>query len=68
MRSSDRAELPEIDRDIPTTPRDVEVLKRLWLGEPGKNVLPELVRFERMVPPAAPSRRISEGWEPFTLE
>ena len=68
MRSSDDAELPDLERDLPTTREDIAVLRKLWLGEPGKNLLPELVRLDRAFPQVAPSRRTSEGWEPFTLE
>ena len=68
MSSNDRAELPDIARDIPTTDRDIAVLRELRLGKPGENLLPLLLRLQRRLPPGKPSDVTSEGWEPFTLE
>lgn len=68
MRSKDGADLPDLERDIPTTERDIAVLRELRLGRPGENLLPLLLRLERRLPPAPPSTATSEGWEPFTLE
>ncbi|HKB72222.1 MAG TPA: hypothetical protein VKH46_15355 [Thermoanaerobaculia bacterium] len=67
MKSSERAELPDIERDIPTTREDVAMLHDLWIGKPGVNLLPLLLRLQSGLPPREPSRATSEGWEPFTL-
>ena len=63
----DRGELPDIARDIPTTDEDIAVLRALRLGNPGENLLPLLIRLQRSLPAPPPSRKTSEGWEPFTL-
>jgi hypothetical protein len=68
MKSNDRAELPDLERDLPTTERDVAVLHELWMGKPGENLLPLLLRLQSRMPPGEPSRATSEGWEPFTLK
>lgn len=67
MTSNDRAELPEIAKDIPTTREDVEALRRLRLGNPGENLLPLLLILQRNLPPAPPPLATSEGWLPFEL-
>lgn len=59
--------LPDIARDIPTTEDDIVVLRALRLGKLGENLLPLLIRLQKNIPSPPPSRKTSEGWEPFTL-
>jgi hypothetical protein len=61
------SDLPDIARDIPTTDEDVAALRRLWLGTPGENLLPLLLRLQRRAGPAAPPASTPNGWPPFEL-
>jgi hypothetical protein len=71
-RHSEKAEAPppgallDLERDLPTTPHDCEVLRHLRDHRPAVATFPDLSSF----PAAARSlarRGTSDGWEELTL-
>ncbi len=68
MTSSRETVLTDLEKDIPTTEGDVEVLRRLR-SEKAKAPFDEQQKLVDQLPPAArkQSRSTSEGWVEFTL-
>ena len=68
MSSSNGEVLKNLERDLPTTSRDVAALRRLRAHQPAdpfaaiQALVDELPRAARV-----PRRTTSEGWEPFEL-
>lgn len=69
MRSK-KAELLDIDQDIPTTPQDVEALRKNRPTAMGEDWLDQLTRLSEQIPNLEEilrRRKTFEGCEPFEL-
>lgn len=72
MSSTRELDPLDIERDIPTTPEDVDALRRSS-REPGGQCADLVPLLHRLTEAARslgvrPSRDTSEGWSPFELE
>lgn len=68
IKSCEDGDLFDLERDIPTTENDIQMLRQLG-RQPGPSLLPSIdklldsAQFDNI----APRRTTSEGWEPFEL-
>ena len=69
MSSSDDFDLLDLERDIPTTPEDIQALRenRPRMPENWWDVLTEASEQLPGVQEARKRRKTFEGWEPFEL-
>ena len=69
MSSPDSFDLPDLERDIPTTPEDIRALRENRPRMPA-NWWDSLTEASEQLPGVQEARRrrkTFEGWEPFTL-